>query len=90
VCPTDGARLAETAAILAEVSTAGAPEQSRKGVLSVPVADDDALTATVARLASAGISVTELSLHLPSLDEVFFTLTGRTSFVIESTNEEVA
>ena len=26
---------------------------------------------------AAGITVTELSLHLPSLDEVFFTLTGR-------------
>jgi oleandomycin transport system ATP-binding protein len=90
VCPTDGARLAETVVILAEVSTAGAPEQTRKGVLSVPVADDAALTATVARLASAGISVTELSLHLPSLDEVFFTLTGRTSSVDESKNEEVA
>jgi oleandomycin transport system ATP-binding protein len=31
----------------------------------------------VARLADAGIAVTELSLHLPSLDEVFFSLTGR-------------
>ena len=31
----------------------------------------------VARLAAAGIAVTELSLHLPSLDEVFLTLTGR-------------
>jgi oleandomycin transport system ATP-binding protein len=90
VSPTDVARLPETAVILAEVSTAGAPEQPRKGVLSVPVADDDALTATVARLASAGIGVTELSLHLPSLDEVFFTLTGRTSSIDESKNEEVA
>jgi oleandomycin transport system ATP-binding protein len=27
-------------------------------------------------LADAGIRVTELSLRLPSLDEVFFTLTG--------------
>ena len=30
-----------------------------------------------ARLGAAGISVTELSLHLPSLDEVFMTLTGK-------------
>jgi oleandomycin transport system ATP-binding protein len=87
VRPTDGARLAETATILRAVSTAGAAEESRKGVLSVPVADDDALSATVARLAAAGIGVTELSLHLPSLDEVFFTLTGRTS---SDTDEEVA
>ena len=79
VRPTDPARLPETATILRAVSSAGAPEEPRKGVLSVPVADDAALSSTVARLAAAGISVTELSLHLPSLDEVFFTLTGRTS-----------
>ena len=29
------------------------------------------------RFAAAGIGLTELSLHLPSLDEVFLTLTGR-------------
>ena len=83
VRPVDGARLAETAAILRAVSTAGVPEVPRKGVLSVPVADDAALTATVTRLAAAGIGVTELSLHLPSLDEVFFTLTGRIASDIE-------
>jgi oleandomycin transport system ATP-binding protein len=87
VRPSDGGRLAETATILRAVSTAGAPEELRRGVLSVPVADDAAMSATVARLASAGIAVTELSLHLPSLDEVFFTLTGRTS---SDTQEEVA
>jgi oleandomycin transport system ATP-binding protein len=32
--------------------------------------------AETARLSGAGVAVTELSLHLPSLDEVFFTLTG--------------
>ncbi|RYV50958.1 ATP-binding cassette domain-containing protein [Pengzhenrongella frigida] len=87
VRPSDVTRLAETATILAAVSAAGAPEESRKGLLSVPVSDGDALSATVARLASAGIAVTEMSLHLPSLDEVFFTLTGRTS---SDTTEEVA
>jgi oleandomycin transport system ATP-binding protein len=39
--------------------------------------DDTAMSATVRRLEAAAIAVTELSLHLPSLDEVFFTLTGR-------------
>jgi oleandomycin transport system ATP-binding protein len=32
---------------------------------------------TVARLAEEGIAVTELALRLPSLDEVFYALTGR-------------
>ncbi|UJP40245.1 ATP-binding cassette domain-containing protein [Cellulomonas palmilytica] len=79
VRPSDAARLEHTAQILSEVSTGAAADEIRKGVLAVPVADDEALTATVARLGSAGIAVTELSLHLPSLDEVFFTLTGRTT-----------
>ena len=60
-------------------------------MLAVPVADDSALTATVSRLASAGIGVTELSLHLPSLDEVFFKLTGRTASDDDTTQtKEVA
>ncbi|MBO9570220.1 MAG: ATP-binding cassette domain-containing protein [Cellulomonas iranensis] len=86
VRPADPARLADTAAVLAHVTTGARPDEIRKGVLAVPVADDTALTATVERLAAAGVAVTELSLHLPSLDEVFFTLTGRTT----AATEEVA
>jgi oleandomycin transport system ATP-binding protein len=41
------------------------------------VPGDHVLADAVARINAAGIAVTELSLHLPSLDEVFFTLTGR-------------
>jgi oleandomycin transport system ATP-binding protein len=62
-------------AIVADVAAAK-PEVSVRGVVSVAVKGDHALTASVARLAAAGIAVTELSLHLPSLDEVFFSLTG--------------
>ena len=66
-------------------------DEIRKGVLAVPVADDAALTESVARFAAAGIAVTELSLHLPSLDEVFFTLTGRTASDDDTTiRKEVA
>ena len=76
VQPADPARLGEAASVLAAVAGAK-PESLRKGVLSVPVKDDTAMTETVRRLADAGIAVTELSLHLPSLDEVFFSLVGR-------------
>ncbi|MGA5300989.1 ATP-binding cassette domain-containing protein [Nucisporomicrobium flavum] len=76
VRPADLTDLGRTAAILSEVSTGAAADEIRKGVLAVPVAGDAALTEAVARLAGAGVAVTELSLHLPSLDEVFFTLTG--------------
>ena len=62
---------------MAELAGARA-EQTHRGAVSVPVSGDDVLGDAVYRLGEAGIAVTELSLHLPSLDEVFFTLTGRT------------
>jgi len=73
--PTDATRLGEVATILGDISGA-APENVGRGVLSAAVPGDAALALAVARLGDAGIGVTELSLHLPSLDEVFFTLTG--------------
>jgi oleandomycin transport system ATP-binding protein len=76
VQPADPARLAEAAALLQQVSGSKA-ESPRQGVVAVPVKNDSALTETVARLHAAGIGVHELSLHLPSLDEVFFSLVGR-------------
>ncbi len=84
---TDPGRVEDAARILADV-TGGSPERRRDGLLSVPVRGDEAMTRTVARLAGVGIAVTELSLHLPSLDEVFFTLTGRTDAA--GLDEEVA
>jgi oleandomycin transport system ATP-binding protein len=88
VRPTDPADRERAAEILSEVSSAARAEQIRNGVLAVPVGGDAALTEAVARLAAAGIAVTELSLHLPSLDEVFRMLTGRTAF--DETTTEVA
>ena len=75
VHPTDPTRLDEAASIIAGVAGAR-PDSPRRGVLSVPVAGDEVLPEAVDRLASAGISLTELSLHLPSLDEAFLALTG--------------
>lgn len=76
VRPTDPDRLAEVASVLAQIGT-GVPEASGRNQLSVPVADEASLPVVVSRLGELGIAVTELSLHLPSLDEVFLTLTGR-------------
>jgi oleandomycin transport system ATP-binding protein len=76
VRPTDAARLDEVAALLGEIAGMR-PEPPVQGAVSAPVRDDTALSALVARLQERGIAVTELSLKLPSLDEVFFTLTGR-------------
>jgi oleandomycin transport system ATP-binding protein len=76
VRPVDRARLDDVAAIV------GGPVEG--GAVSVPVTGDAVLGDVVPRLAGAGIAVTELSLHLPSLDEVFFTLTGRTAELQEA------
>jgi oleandomycin transport system ATP-binding protein len=84
VRPADPARLDGAGRILAAIAGTR-PEAARPGVLSVAVAGDQALTSAVAEFAAAGIGLTELSLHLPSLDEVFFTLTGR-----RATAEEAA
>ena len=59
------------------------PEQPAPDQLAVAVASDAALTTLVGALAKERIAVSELSLRLPSLDEVFYSLTGEK-------NEEVA
>ncbi|GAB6900094.1 ATP-binding cassette domain-containing protein [Kineosporia succinea] len=76
VRPTDAAHLDTVRGLLAQVSTKPVDSPAR-GVLSVPVDDDSALTGLVRRLDEAGIAVTELALRLPSLDEVFYSLTGK-------------
>ena len=75
VRPTDRGRLDDVHRILAEIGQA-APQPTGRDELTVAVAGEAALAATVGRLADDGIAVTELSLHLPTLDEVFLTLTG--------------
>jgi len=75
VRPADPSRLPAVADLLTAVT--GSPTRSpRRGVVAVPVSSDSAMTTVVHRLDLDGIAVTELSLSLPSLDEVFFTLTG--------------
>jgi oleandomycin transport system ATP-binding protein len=76
VRPTEAERLDDVRAVLGTVSTKPV-EASGRDALTVAVDDDRALGAAVERLRTAGIGVTELSLHLPSLDEVFFTITGQ-------------
>jgi oleandomycin transport system ATP-binding protein len=76
VRPANVADLGRVRELLERVGTR-APEQPAPDQLSVPVAGEDALTAVVAELAVARISVSELALRLPSLDEVFYSLTGQ-------------
>jgi oleandomycin transport system ATP-binding protein len=78
VRPVDPTRLDEVRAIVGDIART-TPDSPVRGVVSAPVADDCALGAAVRRLEDEGIAVTELSLRLPSLDEVFFALTHHAS-----------
>jgi oleandomycin transport system ATP-binding protein len=81
VHPVDPARYDDLVTVLSGIAQAGegAPEAEGRGSVTIPVDGDEVLPDVVARLRAAGITVDELSLHLPSLDEVFFTLTGTRS-----------
>jgi oleandomycin transport system ATP-binding protein len=89
VRPADPVHLGAVGDLLTQIS--GRPTESPgRGVLSVPVESDAALTTVVRRLDDAGIAVTELSLRLPSLDEAFFALTGRKATEESPSTEESA
>jgi oleandomycin transport system ATP-binding protein len=76
VRPSNAADLERVRPLLAAVGTRE-PDQPAPDQLSVPVASDQALVTVVGQLAERGIPVSELSLRLPSLDEVFYSLTGQ-------------
>ncbi|SFA94104.1 oleandomycin transport system ATP-binding protein [Amycolatopsis marina] len=75
VRPKDPAQLG-TAAEVATRTTGRTIERAHGGVLTVPVDGEHAFTEIVRGLDAAGVAVAELALRLPSLDEVFFSLTG--------------
>ncbi len=89
VHPIDPARHDDLVMVLSQITaTAGhTPVADGRGSVTIQVDSDDVLPDVVARLRAAGITVDELSLHLPSLDEVFFTLTGTRSGESHATEE---
>jgi len=89
VRPIDLAREEDLREILAKISDR-APDNDGRGTLSISVDSDAVLPGVLAELRLAGIAVEEFSLHLPSLDEVFFTLTGTRSFSDAAEVSEVA
>jgi oleandomycin transport system ATP-binding protein len=54
----------------------GAVPDTGAGAVLVPVGDPELPSAILQRLTAAGVAVAELALRKPSLDEVFFALTG--------------
>jgi oleandomycin transport system ATP-binding protein len=75
VSPVDETDLGTVAAVVEELARE-APEVAHGGV-SIAVNDPGLPPAILQRLTAASVQVAELSLRKPSLDEVFFTLTGR-------------
>ena len=71
----DAAHTAEVAAVVAAV-VGMRPDVAENGLVTAAVNDPAMVPAVVRRLDDAGIVAAELNLRLPSLDEVFLTLTG--------------
>ncbi|MBW8484047.1 ATP-binding cassette domain-containing protein [Actinomadura parmotrematis] len=69
-------RVAQLAAIVAELAGERPEAHESSGLVTVPVTDSSVLSKVVARLDAADLPVTELALRMPSLDEVFLSLTG--------------
>jgi oleandomycin transport system ATP-binding protein len=76
VAPSDPARLAEVATLLEALAGAEVVTDAGTDVVSAPVADKALLPRVVRELDDRGIELAEFTLRKPSLDEVFFTLTG--------------
>jgi oleandomycin transport system ATP-binding protein len=72
----DQARTSELATIVAQVTGATPEVVSDIGLVTAPASDPALLPAVVRRLDEVGLLAAELAFRLPSLDEVFFTLTG--------------
>ncbi|HTE68204.1 MAG TPA: ATP-binding cassette domain-containing protein [Actinomycetes bacterium] len=74
----DRARVTEAAEAIAGLGS-GAPQVvAEAGEVSLPVSEGAAILAEVVRrLDAAGVEISDLSLHRPTLDDVFLALTGR-------------
>ncbi|TCO24477.1 oleandomycin transport system ATP-binding protein [Kribbella steppae] len=79
VRPSEPAHLERVAAIVAEAVGVRPSVDVVNTLVSAPVSDGTPMPVVVRRLDEEGIAVTELSLRLPSLDEVFLALTGHTA-----------
>jgi len=73
---TDAGRLEEARARIAAIVRSQPSVDAPTSRLSAAVPDGRAMPAVVRSLDEAGIDVSELSLRLPSLDDVFLSLTG--------------
>jgi ABC-2 type transport system ATP-binding protein len=73
----DAERLPEAKRLLAQVLGAGVHEGADAQAIAARIDSNDRIPDALAALAAAGIDVAELTLGQPSLDDVFFALTGK-------------
>ncbi|MFD0687520.1 ATP-binding cassette domain-containing protein [Actinomadura fibrosa] len=80
-------RTAQLAAIVTDLTGERPDVQEQTGLVTAQVPDPTILSALVRRLDDASIVAAELALRMPSLDEVFLTLTGHVAEEPEDENE---
>lgn len=97
--PADAAELRPLSAFLDGLGItglAGPTVDEAGGALLVPILSDEQLTAVVGAVTSRGVTLSAISTELPSLDEVFLSLTGHRASAPQDTaapaddREEVA
>jgi len=76
IAPADLARLPEAAALLEALAGAEVSTDRETGTVSVPVTDKTLFPRVARELDDRGIELAEFTLRKPSLDEVFFAITG--------------
>lgn len=87
---SDPARLEEATNRVRSIIDVAPVVDAQTGRLSVAVTDGRVMPAIVRSLDDAAIGVSELSLHLPRLDDVFLTLTGHRTITADDGDEEEA
>jgi oleandomycin transport system ATP-binding protein len=77
VAPAEPARLAEVTALMAELIGAEVSKSAETGVATAPVGDATLVRHIFRELDDRGIELAEFALRKPSMNEVYFALTGR-------------
>ncbi|MFE9247697.1 ATP-binding cassette domain-containing protein [Streptomyces sp. NPDC007088] len=93
VRPADRAELPSLAALMDDSGLTGlatASLDAESGSVVVPILSDEQLTAVVGVIASRGIALADLTTELPSLDEVFLSLTGQKASHADAEQQEDA
>ncbi|MEV0846982.1 ATP-binding cassette domain-containing protein [Streptomyces sp. NPDC049954] len=93
VRPADRAELPSLAALMDDSGLTGlatATVDAESGSVAVPILSDEQLTAVIGVIASRGMALADLTTELPSLDEVFLSLTGQKASHIDAEQPEDA